>query len=383
MDKTNELSLKKKHIMQIKNRLNAAKTDYEKLHNIQTLSFRKLHELLKNTYGEFDTPSIPTLTSIFDLTKDTKTDVTLTYVVQLAKFFNKSLSYILALPDDSDTSLDPLEKIEYGDDASSVTDPHYHGDFVCYMLRSTYAPEDIKDKRKVDTLRDNDTIIKADLSISYENDLSTAKMTIHNTRKEFNNEVQYFDSTLKGNAILINSSQNIILSLVSANNRPYTIMFDYEPFDNGLVYYREAAVLTNSGGRKKLPHFFKMIILRKEVDSKDYEYIRGLLSLNVDNVVISKKKFDELCESNEIVKNFSLEYSDYLSLQEKTFYTIPESLFELNFDSPLSFESFKKALLILRNNSYSLAQIEIGKDNKANTIAKTLQQYTLSEPDEC
>ena len=37
MDKTNELSLKKKHIMQIKNRLNAAKTDYEKLHNIQTL----------------------------------------------------------------------------------------------------------------------------------------------------------------------------------------------------------------------------------------------------------------------------------------------------------------------------------------------------------
>ena len=40
-------------------------------------------------------------------------------------------------------------------------------------------------------------------------------------------------------------------------------------------------------------------------------------------------------------------------------------------------KELKKVLLLLRNESYSLAQIEVGNDSKASIIAKEIQQFHI------
>lgn len=145
------------------------------------------------------------------------------------------------------------------------------------------------------------------------------------------------------------------------------------------MYFREAAVLSNSGAKRKLPQISKMIILRKEIDTADYDYMVGMLSLNVNNILIDKETFDKLANTNELVGQLKKNFSKYLQLQKQTSYVISESLFNINSHSSMDFNSFKKAMLILRNNSHSVSNINFGNDHNACDIAKQLQQYVVDE----
>lgn len=374
---TKQFSLKEAHIKKIKERLFQAKKDYEDNHQLDNLSYNRIHSLLSDIYGDDDTPSVPTIAAIFN-TQATQSTINITYIVQLCKLFNKSISYIMSFPDEDEIDVSELTTT-YGSDAVPITDPHYLGDFVCYLLRDLSAFENNYSKNRLSNFAAKDILLRADLSLSTSDNVTKAKLVIHTSRTEYNNEPQFFDIVLSGNAYVLKSTSNIIITLTSATHKLYTVMFDYETFNNGPMYFREAAVLSNSGAKRKLPQISKMIILRKEIDTTDYDYMVGMLSLNVNDIIINKETFDKLANTNELVEQLKKDFSKYLQLQKQTSYVISESLFNINSHSSMDFNSFKKAMLILRNNSHSVSNINFGNDHNACDIAKQLQQYVVDE----
>ena len=55
----------------------------------------------------------------------------------------------------------------------------------------------------------------------------------------------------------------------------------------------------------------------------------------------------------------------------------PKSFLCQNPKTTMTPKELKKVLLLLRNESYSLAQIEVGNDSKASIIAKEIQQFHI------
>ena len=121
-----------------------------------------------------------------------------------------------------------------------------------------------------------------------------------------------------------------------------------------------------------------MVIFRNEVSEEYHKYILGLLSFNVSNIIISEDKLNSMRDVPEIAK-FCLEFADHLKLHLRPYFVIPEAIVEQNPKTTMTPKELKKVLLLLRNESYSLAQIEVGNDSKASIIAKDIQQYHITE----
>ena len=83
-------------------------------------------------------------------------------------------------------------------------------------------------------------------------------------------------------AYLYTKTNNVLLNLESEEGEFYTLLFDYQPFDSGPMYYREAIILLSTKGTRYLPLLSKAIITRNEVPQKNNEYLLGLLSLNTN-----------------------------------------------------------------------------------------------------
>lgn len=212
------------------------------------------------------------------------------------------------------------------------------------------------------------------MSIKNLNGNVIAEMTIMNTSDK---QKTPHATKLTGMPIHLAKSNNIFINFVSEDGRYYTVMYDYQIFYNAPMYYREAVMLTSTTGDQALPLVSKMAIFRNPVPKEYHPYLLGLLSLNVQHVIISKDKFDSLAIENAEINKFAQEFSDYLALCNREFFVIPESFIGINPHSTMSPNELKKIFLLLRNNSYSLAQIEVGNDAKASVVAKEIQNYVL------
>lgn len=153
-------------------------------------------------------------------------------------------------------------------------------------------------------------------------------------------------------------------------------MFDHQVFYNAPMYYREAIIMTSATGNQELPLVSKMVIFKNEVPQEYHKYILGLLSFNVSNIIISEDKLNSMKNVPEIAR-FCTEFADHLNLHLRPYYVIPEAIIEQNPTTTMTPKELKKVLLLLRNESYSLAQIEVGNDSKASIIAKDIQQYHI------
>lgn len=359
------------HIKLIKRKLCDAKKKYEHDTGItKELTAYAIHKMFEEK-GEY-TLAISALQKIFNPTLDS-TSIDVTMIVKLCKLFNVNLSYVLALPEDQ--AILP-EYATYTSDFKALTDQFYLGNFTGYMLRTAYATDTNADSNKQDTLRKNDSLVKCTIKIENKNNYTSAEMIIHNQTTHVDGKEVNCDSHLHGIPIHITRTNNIFINFVSEHGKYYTVMFDHQVFYNAPMYYREAVVLTSATGNQELPLISKMVIFRNEVPKQYHKYILGLLSLNVNNIIISEDKLNSM-KSNPEIARFCNDFEDHLNLHLRPYYVIPEAIIEQNPKTTMTPKELKKVLLLLRNESYSLAQIEVGNDSKASIIAKEIQQFHI------
>lgn len=359
------------HIKSIKQKLREAKSKYE--HNTgasKPLTAYSLHKLLEEK--ELPTLAISALQNMFNPELNSKT-IDVTMVAILCKLFDVNLSYVLALPEDQ--AMLP-EYSSYNSAFQALTDPYYLGTFTGYMLRTAYATDTNADTCKQDTLRKNDSLVKCTIEMTNKNNHTTAEMIIHNQTTHVDGKEINCDSHLTGIPVHITRTNNIFINFVSEHGKYYTVMFDHQVFYNAPMYYREAIIMTSATGNQKLPLVSKMVIFKNEVPQEYHKYILGLLSFNVSNIIISEDKLNSMKNVPEIAR-FCTEFADHLNLHLRPYYVIPEAIIEQNPTTTMTPKELKKVLLLLRNESYSLAQIEVGNDSKASIIAKDIQQYHI------
>lgn len=367
------------HIELIIKRLDLERQNYETRElNGMKLTARYVQNYLKRFYNgtDYAIPSEPTINKHINYNKYLEKAlnhyaINITLVAQLCRMFNVSMSYILALPDDADVSLLPDS---YGSQFTQLDDPNFMGTFSCYMLQESRGNSKASSS-KTNTLRKNDEIIECTLKINRISNRTVATLSIPYPRSMGDG---YIEVTATGQPIHCKFSNNIIINLASENGRLYTLMYGHDTFYTNTLHFRECVLLSPSPGNPGKPLLSKMILLRHPIRKHDYDFMRGLLSFNVNCVVIAKSKFEEICSDADI-KKFKEEFQPFLDLYEQPFYVIPDSLIECNYDTSFNQLELKKIMLKLRNHSYSMAQIEIGTENKGYAIAKELQKIKSSD----
>lgn len=357
------------HIECIKSKLLEAKRKYEfDIGAKKPLTAYAIHKMFEDQ-GAY-TLATSALQKLFDPTEKSKS-IDVTMVAKLCKLFNVSLSYVLALPEDQ-TALP--EYTAYDSDFKALTDPFYLGTFTGYVLRTAYASDTNAISVKQDTLRKNDSLMECTININNNNNHTVAEMIIHNHTTDVDGKEVNCDTHLSGIPIHITKTDNIFINFVSEHGKYYTVMFDHQVFYNAPMYYREAILMTAATGNQTLPMVSKLIIFRNKVPEKYHKYVLGLLSLNVKDIIISEDKLNSL-KTDPKIAQFCDEFSEHLKLYLRPFYVIPERIVDQNPLTTMTPLELKKVLLLLRNQSYSLAQIEVGNDHKASVIAKHIQQY--------
>ena len=379
IDKPANPMYNKTHINCIKKKLLEGKSNFMKKHNLDTLSDYEICKRL-NSDSKFAC-TIPTITK--RLTPSFNTDlndeassINITLVVKLCKLFEIDLNYVLALPEDNTQIPDP---IYFGIKAQQLEDEGYMGDFHCYRLTATSASADISFSEAKDTLQTNNHISHSTLEIKPHNNHVIAKMITQNktTLVDGSERIRY--STLTGEPILYTKTNNILLNLQSEEGEFYTMLFDYQPFDSGPMYYREAIILLSTKGTRYLPLLSKAIITRNEIPERYHDYLSGLLALNTNTIIISKEKVDELINKDSDIATFFDDFNQYKNIWARNFYVIPENIAQnINHHTKLSQLELQKIFLKLRNNSYSKSQVIVGDAYKASVIGKEIQGYVYN-----
>ena len=359
----------KPHIQLIKERLVAAKERYEKKYDRKPVTAYEINAKLNKkmeAQGK-NCPTIPTIAKLLDAREITSSSlIDITLVAELCKWFECSLSYVLALPEDE--SVD-LQELDYGTSFSEFEDRGYFGTLHGYMLRRVLDSEKDVKRAKNDTVRKNDSLVHCII------DLEKGEMLLcHDPEKED----EKAPVRLSGKPIRSNETGTVWVDFVSEQGLFYHVMFKHRKFRGEPMFYREAVVLTTEAGKDQLPMVGKMVLFRNEVRPEQFEYVRGLLALDVENVILSKDQFDQLAREDEEIGRFQKEFADYLALYERPFYVFPEQIIDINQRAQMSSYEMKRVILKLRNHSYSQAQILVGNDSKASTVAKEIQDYHSS-----
>lgn len=363
------MEIHQEHIRLIRQRLLAAKKRYEETNNCKTITPYEIHAKL--TAQGKHCPTIPTVAKLLDPEECASSAlIDITLVAELCKWFGCSLSHVLALPEDE--SVDPQE-VSYGPAFSEFEDPGYFGELHGYMLRRIFESEKNVKNAKNDTERRNDTLVHCVI------DLQKGEMRIYHDALRTIEEQK--PTCFSGKVIRSDRTGNAWADFISDHGTFYHIMFHHRIFQNEPMYYREAAVLTTAAEGDQLPILSKMVLFRKEVSPEYFDYVRGLVSLDVKNVIISKDQFDRLAAQDEEISRFGEEFAAHLRLYERPFYVFPEQIIDMNQQAQMSPYDMKRVILKLRNYSYSPAQIVVGKDSKASTVAKEIQNYR-AEPEE-
>ena len=369
--KKDGLSCQKQHIHAIKERLSFVRKLYDESHNTRVTDYA-LNKYINTKTSLYCT--IPTIKKMFTPEVDVENEaisINITLIIELCHFFKVDSGYILALPEENINFVRPPK---YGIKQIPLEDSGYLGHFNCYRLSTSSASGDISSSTKNDTLRENDHINHSTLDIDFSDGMVNATMITHNMTEYVDGQLITKDLELSGTPILYLKSNNIHIDLTSKDGEIYTLFFDYQPFDSGIMYYREAILLSSTKGTRSLPLVSKMIITRNPIPESEYPKLRGLLSLNVNTVIISEDKLKELSSEDELVKQFCEDFKTYFPIWKRNFCIIPENIVQNNHpNSTLSKLEIQKALLSMRNHSYSMAQIIVGDSYKASVIGKEIQ----------
>ncbi len=316
--------------------------------NAEGISYNKLLEELNNRYNfnlQYNT-----------LRKTISMEQTSTFdamcLVALCKYWNINLSYLFASSDsNTDENEDILAYIS-GEPFEYLNDPAYEGTFHCY----TYPRSNSHD----------DAIWKGILRITISKKHAEAYLEIHETNDDgASPKIKKF----WGTAVYAKTPRNIILYLRSPFGSYCFINFLYVPYNNnGKMYYRTATFTSCTINGPKYPRMQKMIILDHEASPENLKYIKGLLKIDTESIMIPVDDFDCICRSHEEVANFKIKFENELSVSHYDCYIFDP----LNFKSRIKSitDDDMKALMILSGYSLSPNYTELNIHDKIPSLSQ-------------
>ena len=252
----------------------------------------------------------------------------------------------------------------------------YVGQYHCYYFRPMHSFEKISAKTSETEIQ---TILHAILTLEYKNGVTTARLEERETQCNFDGTSVLDSMVLEGSANLLIHTNQVQVNLRDDRGLRFMhIMFPYIHLAKDVLYSQVGALFNISTGQSRYPLFQKMAIFRKEIDLSDERIeaaVRGVLSLNSNQILIEKGKLGILEEKCPTIAQFPRKESNYCVFYEDHIYTSMPMLEDVDY------MELSQALMQLRNAGTSPAVLIIREHERYSQFSKHLQTcYPKQDP---
>ena len=333
----------------------------------------KIFEIISNKY-KIDT-SYQIIKSIFNYQNEKVRKIPLPEIVAICDILQVPLNEICRFDSAPTQELNPSWIIPKGTERVALpnllTNKYYYGKYYCYF----YKQKPISNAKLGNKHASLETKIKsAELNIEENDGFTYATLTETSSTKNFEQNDTLENFVYTGKLYYLEKPNQVYTMMMDKEGkRAICLMFDYQNYTKDVMYYRTAAMLTSTMSRHPKPLFEKMIILRKPLNLEDENHLRilrGVLSLESNNLIVKKDIFTKLAKEHKIMNDFEPVYEEYASFNESEI---------INRRIPWDYNEKKEAILLLRQNSILNIQNVASEDEDFPELMKELQQSISSE----
>lgn len=354
----------------VKERLNLVVQRYEESGYRVNLS--KIAEIISVKY-HIDT-SYQTVKSIF-ITKDNSSTerirkISLAEIAAICDILQVPMNEICKFETTPAKELVPSWLIPRGTSRDSLpevlTNQYYYGDYYCYYFKT----KPVSNAKLGNKFAAQESEIRtAKLKIFEKHGFSYATLTETSDTLNFSKDRILSHFVYEGKLYYLSKQNQAYATLMDEQGKHIIcLMFDYHNYTKDVMFYRTAAMLTTSTEQYPRPIYQKMIILRTELDLEDEYYqkiLRGMLSLESNNLLVKKEVFDNLAKNNSNLLKFNNSPDEYMAFTESEI---------LNQHNDLSYEQKKELILLLRQYSTLNIQNVAGEDYDFADMVRHIQQ---------
>ncbi len=272
------------------------------------------------------------LSSIKDTLNPSNTTLNTVLVIALCKYWGIDSATIFAEPDAIVSSSDLTGNTADNAKFEPIRDKNYEGTFHCYL----YPRNNICDDLWHATLEIHvyEQTSRATFIITEQNSYQTAKKKT----KTFTG-IPYYSRV-----------SNTVLMLLRSDFGSYCfISFKYEPYNVGRLYYRTAIFVSYSVNTAKTPRMQKLVLLGHPASPENYPFIRGLLKMTNNHVVIRTEDLNHLSETNPDIRKFCDKFQSVLERNKHECYVFDENTLAAPF-RPLAEEDTLNLFAILNDS---------------------------------
>ena len=328
-------------------------------------------QLAENIYNRYNIEtSDQKIRAIFSTGNDR--EIPLAEMVALCHMLHIPIYDLVDFPDAQSVEINP-PWIKTSNNASSIThldNPYYYGTYYCYYFSRRYLDNTVlADKTQSEAAR----IRSAKLSINEENGMIIARFKETFIDNDFYNSKPLEQNELSGRVNLVGNSSHFYTMLTDSYGKYIiSLLFNYYKYNKDIMYYRTAAMTSVSNyPLPRKPVFQKMLLFRVKQNLNDPEtenILRGILTLNSNNIIIEKEKFNQLLNDDNDLSLLSSTSEDYYIFNEDQI---------LNQRLPWSYEDKINKILKLRQHSISPSQEIIQDDKNFSSYIKSMQSKLL------
>lgn len=314
-------------------------------HYSMDLVIDRLSNVVQKRYGIRTTPS--KLKAMFD-PEDPRT-VPLAELVAVCDILGLSLADVTAMPVQNHEEFSVWRK-ESGQPrklgVAALENKYYEGRYYCYYYRPKKFRGHLVGEQSENEVQ---PIWQGELNIRREGERTRATFIESNNTYKFDSSGILKPLVLTGDVYLLPNMNQVYTTMSDhGGNRHMSLMFNYYNLVKDVLYYKTASLLTVSVNQYRRPVFQKLVMFRTPLDLSDSaveEVLRGMLSMNHDEFMVEKEKYDTIMA----------EYKDLdsqLDKDKKTFYVFQEQSL---FNKRTSMDYTRKVELILKLKSASTA----------------------------
>ncbi len=312
--------------------------------------------------------------AMFSASGSSDREIPLAEMVALCHMLHIPIYDICGFPEAPSAEIDPpwLKRINPNDNSgiNQLYDEFYLGKYYCYYFSRDYLDNtQLAGKSQAEMAN----IRAAELTIEHEDCVTTAYYREQFEDSDFYKKTALEQLELKGRVYLLERPKQIYTLLMDSQGKLlFSLLFDYRIYSKDILYYRTAAMTTFSEyPHPQQPLFQKMALFRVKQDLTNPEtekMIRGILTLNSNNILVEKSKFNQMILDNPELSKLNHTLENYYSFNETDI---------LNQKLPWSYNEKINAILQLRQVSTSPAQEIISDDKNFSQYTKAVQQNSF------
>ena len=244
----------------------------------------------------------------------------------------------------------------------------YVGRYHCYYFR----PMKTIEKHSAKTSEtENQTILHGILTLEHKNGVTTARLEEQETQYNFDGTSVLDSMVLEGSANLLIHTNQVQVNLRDDRGlRFLNLMFPYIHLAKDVLYSQVGALFNISTNQNRVPLFQKMAIFRREIDLTDKQVdatVRGVLSLDSNQILIEKRKLDALVETCPTIAQFPHKEGTYCTFYEDHIYTAMPMMEDVDY------MELSSALMQLRNAGTAPAVLTIREHERYSQFSRYLQ----------